>query len=166
MLQNSNKMLHKFSRFATLALTVGILLISNIAKAQNISQTKKSGSESVTIKVLPAEKFTGSDAMMTWDGGAKPELLKSKIKPNHHLVVFIKMDGKPVENATVEIRYKKVSSKKSMWKELPVVRMHITGKSLGTTHYGNNVRLSPGKYEARVTVDKKTSFIFHFNLSK
>ncbi len=159
-------MLKKFSRFTTLALTIGILLLSNIAKAQNISQTKKSGSESVTIKVLPAEKFTGSDAMMTWDGGAKPEHLKSKYKPNHHLVVFIKRDGKAVENATVDIRYKKISSKKSMWKVLPVARMHIAGKSLKTTHYGNNVRLSPGKYEARVTVDKKAPVIFHFNLLK
>ncbi len=104
--------------------------------------------------------------MMTRDGGAKPELLNSKIKPNHHLVVFIKRDGKPVEDAKVEIWYKKASSKKSMWKKLPVTRMHITDKSLATTHYGNNVRLSPGKYEAQVTVDKNSPVLFHFNLLK
>lgn len=140
--------------------------VTNNAKAQNISQTLKAGTDSVTIKVLPAEEFTGPNAMMTWDGGAKPDLLKSSPKPNHHLVVFLKRDGKPVEKAVVIIYYRRISPKKSKWIKLPVARMHVTGKGLETTHYGNNVVLWDGKYEARVKVDKNPTVIFRFTLSK
>jgi hypothetical protein len=31
--------------------------------------------------------------------------------------------------------------------------MHVAGKGLGTTHYGNNVDLPAGTYEVRVTGD-------------
>jgi hypothetical protein len=35
----------------------------------------------------------------------------------------------------------------------------------GTTHYGNNVRLEPGSYEARVTVNGSAPATFQFSLA-
>jgi len=82
--------------------------------------------------------------------------------PNHHLVVFIKKDGKPVEDAQVAMAYRESGRKE--WRELPVARMHVAGKGAETTHYGNNVYLAPGKYEVRVTVARVTSATFHISL--
>ena len=56
--------------------------------------------------------------------------------------------------------------KKSDWTSLPVARMHVSGKGLETTHYGNNVWLAEGKYEARVTVNNNPSAVFQFSLTK
>jgi hypothetical protein len=44
--------------------------------------------------------------------------------------------------------------------------MHVTGHGLATTHYGNNVRLGPGKYEARVTVNGQGPANFRFSLMR
>lgn len=157
--------MHKSQLFYSLmAVGLTFLFLSNSAMAQNISKTTKAGNVWVTIKVLPAESFTGSKAEMAWDGGAKPHTLKDSPKPNHHLVVFVKKNEKPVEHAKVAIRYRNLSQKMSKWMTLPVARMHVVGKGLKTTHYGNNVKLEPGKYEVRIIVDKNTPAIFHFTL--
>ncbi len=156
----------KLLPISILIITMGIFFATNIAQAQNFSKTQKTGDVSVTLKVLPAEHFKGSDAEMKWDGGAEPNLVGGSSKPNHHLVAFIKKDGKPMEDASVTIRYKELSPKSTDWMSLPVARMHVSGKSLKTTHYGNNVWLAEGKYEASVTVNDNPPATFHFSIMK
>ncbi len=141
------------------------LLAPRAAQAQNVSSTAMAGAYSVTLRVLPAESFSGPKAAMARDSGAQPEQLDGPMHPNHHMVAFIKKNGTPVANAKVEIRYRKLSPMMGAWKSLPVVRMHVSGKGPETTHYGNNLVLGPGKYEARVTVNGKASGWMHFTIS-
>lgn len=154
---------HSVSAAATL-LAVGVLFLPAVAQARPISKTARAGAYSVTLKVLPAESFTGPKATMVRDGGAEPNRLNGPRHPNHHMVAFVKEKGKPVEHATVDISYRNLSSTKSEWKELPMVRMHVAGHGLSTTHYGNNVRLSPGNYAVRVIVNGNGPATFRFTL--
>ncbi len=155
---------------------VGTLFLHTSARAEEISKTVKVGPSEVTLKVLPAESFTGVGAAMARDGGAEPNAIDGREHPNHHLVAFIKRNGKPVEDAAVSIEYRELAAKEGKhkpdekhkpgeWTTLPVVRMHMAGKGLDTTHYGNNVRLVPGKYEVRVTVGIGKPALFHVTLS-
>ena len=139
-----------------------ILVLPNAAQSRPISKTARVGIYSVTLKVLPAESFTGPKAAMVRAGGAQPILLHGPIHPNHHLVAFVKKGGKPVEDARVAISYRRLSSKSGSWTTLPVVRMHMAGKGLTTTHYGNNLKLSPGSYQARVFVNGRGPATFRF----
>ncbi len=148
-----------------LALASAAVGLPRDAQAQAVSQEGKAGAYAVTLKVLPAESFAGKDAAMMRDGGARAVLLRSPEHPNHHMVAFIARDGKPVEHARVSIRYRRMGTRMraGRWMTLPVARMHVRGKSLATTHFGNNVRLAPGDYEARVTVDGHSA-LFRFTL--
>ncbi len=150
------------------ALSIAIVALgASIASAgtgKDVTETAMGGPYSITLKVLPAESFSGPDAAMTWDSGAKAVLLNSPLHPNHHMVVFVKRDGKPVEDASVVIRYRETKPKESSWMTLPVARMHMTGKSVATTHYGNNAELAAGHYVADVTVDGGKAAVFHFTL--
>ena len=159
-----NKNALHLSLFIAGTFTVAVLLLPRIAQAQAISKTSTAGSYSVTLKVLPAESFRGPKAEMVRDGGAEPDYLNGAVRPNRHLVVFVKNDGDPVEDARVSISYRQLSSKTNEWKSLPVVRMHVAGKGLTTTHYGNNVELPTGNYEVRVTVDGKGHATLRFSL--
>lgn len=160
-----NKIRISTSFAPVIALALGMLLVPVVSHAQPISKTARAGTYSVTLKVLPAESFTGPKAAMTRDAGAMPNVLNGPEHPNHHLVTFIKKGGKPVENAIVQIRYRSGSWKMGKWMTLPVVRMHVTGKSLATTHYGNNVNLPAGKYEVRVIVNGQGPAYFRFSLA-
>ncbi|WP_455379757.1 hypothetical protein [Acidihalobacter prosperus] len=140
------------------------LIASNVAEAGVISKHAKAGDVQITLDVLPAEAFKGPHASMVRSGGAMPMLLSHSPQPNHHMVVFIKRSNKPVEKANVTIRYRELSPHKGKWISLPVVRMHVAGKSLATTHFGNNVNLSPGNYEAKVAVNHNAPVNFHFKL--
>jgi hypothetical protein len=151
---------------AALTCTLSVLLGPVAAQAKNISKTAQAGTYSITLNVLPAESFTGPHPEMTRDGGAEPNEVGGPEHPNHHLVAFVKQNGKPVENAEVSISYCEVSQQKEAWMSLPVVRMHVTGKGLETTHYGNNVKLDPGRYAVRVTVNASQPAVFHFFLSQ
>jgi hypothetical protein len=144
-----------------LALALAVFLVPTAIRAQNINQTGQSGPYELTLKVLPAESFAGPHAEMAHDGGAAPAQVNSPLHPNHHLVVFIKKDGKPVEDAQVKITYRRGTE---AWQTLPVARMHVVGKGLETTHYGNNVKLASGKYEVRVSVDGQKPATFRFTL--
>jgi hypothetical protein len=147
---------------ATLVLTG--LLVPRATWGQKISETEMAGPYSVTLKVLPAEAFSGPQAEMAWDAGEQADVLSGPAGPNHHLVAFVQEKGKPVEDATVSISYRQLSPKRGEWTSLPVARMHVAGKGLETTHYGNNVKLAAGSYEARVTVNGKGPATFHFSL--
>ncbi len=149
---------------ALLAAAAG-LVVPSAARAQEISQTAKAGPYSITLKVLPPEAFAGPKAPMAWDGGAKAIEPNSAAMPNHHLVAFITENGKPVEKATVSIRYHRVADKSGMWTALPVARMHVAGQSAATTHFGNNVKLPAGDYEVRVKVNRAAPANFKFALT-
>jgi hypothetical protein len=155
--------------FIRLLLVVGLtficasLLPPHITWAQNVSETGTAGKYSLTLKVLPAESFEGPHAEMTRDAGAMANMAGGEAAPNHHLVVFVKENDKPVEEAKVTISYRQLSPEKGKWVSLPVARMHMAGKGMETTHYGNNVKLAPGSYEARVTVNGAPA-TFHFSL--
>jgi len=143
-----------FSLFAAaLIIVLGGVLLTAVARAQAVSKTAKAGSYALTLKVLPAESFTGPKAEMVRDGGANPNKVNGPEHPNHHMVVFVKQNGKPVENATVDMNYRRLSPNPTNWKLLPVVRMHVKGHGLATTHYGNNVKLPRGKYAVQVGVN-------------
>lgn len=150
----------------SLAFLAAGLIASNTAEAKNISKTAKAGNVWVTLKVLPAEAFEGAHSSMVRDAGAMPMLLSNSPRPNHHMVVFLKSDNKPVEKASVMILYRQSAPHKGKWTLLPVVRMHVAGKSLATTHFGNNVKLDPGDYEVIVVVDHNPPADFHFKLEK
>ena len=150
---------------AALIVAFGELFAVGAARAQAVSKTAMAGAYSVNLKVLPAESFSGPTAEMVEDAGAAPVLVNGPEHPNHHMVVFIKKEGAPVEDATVSIMYRKLSPKMGKWMKLPVAQMHVAGKTLATTHYGNNLKLEPGKYEARVTVNKTNKATIQFTLS-
>ncbi len=154
-----------FSHCGAFIVALGaLLLLPTMASAGPIRKTATAGPYSVTLAVLPAESFRGSHAKMVRDAGAQPNTLNGPDHPNHHMVVFIKQDGKPVKNAKVGISYRRLSPKMGAWAAEPVVRMHAAGKGPGTTHYGNNVRLAPGSYQVRVTVDGSGPATFRFTL--
>ncbi len=149
---------------ASVAIAISALLAASAAQAKPVSETATAGAYSVTLKVLPAESFSGSNAEMARDGGAKPVTLDATPKPNYHLVAFVKKGDKPVENAKVSIRYRELKPQKSGWTQLPVVRMHVAGKGRQTTHYGNNVALVPGSYRVLSMVNGKGPARFSFIL--
>lgn len=159
-----NRKTIRLSLGVVLALAFTVLLLPQAALAKKISKTAMAGKYSVTLKVLPAESFRGPNAAMARDGGAEPNLLHGSMHPNHHLVAFIKNNGSAVEHAQVQIRYRRLSPNQGQWKNVSVVRMHEAGKGVKTTHFGNNVKLSPGNYEAHVTVDGQGPADFHFSL--
>ncbi len=143
-------------------LAFGVFFIPGVARAHNISETAMSGRYTVTLKVLPAESFTGFNAQMIPDSGAAPDLLNGEDGPNHHLVAFITRDGKPIEHARVAISYINDPAAGGPWTALPVLRMHMAGRGLESTHYGNNVDLTPGVYAVRVAVNGHAPATFRF----
>lgn len=147
-----------------LALASAALLLPSAAQAQKISETAAAGPYSITLKVLPAESFSGADAEMVRDGGAQPNLLSGPMHPNHHMVVFLTEKGAPLADAQVTILYRRITATMGAWTSLPVVRMHMAGMSMGSTHFGNNLHLAPGKYEVHVTVNGNGPATFHFSL--
>ena len=74
-------------------------------------------------------------------------------------MAFVTQGGKLVEDASVTISYRQEplatgsTSTTGSWKALGVVRMHVAGKGLETTHFGNNVHLASGTYDVRVSVN-------------
>jgi len=147
---------------ASVVFTLGVI-VPACAQAQDISKTETAGKYSITLKVLPAESFSGPKTEMVRDGGAPAVELNGPEQPNHHLVAFLKEDDKPVEKAAVTISYREGSSGK--WTRLPVVQMHEAGKGVDTTHFGNNVKLAPGNYEVKVTVNGGAPAMFQITLS-
>jgi hypothetical protein len=155
--------LRSLSLASTVLLVLGAAGIAHAVGQHAISKTQQAGPYSVTLKVLPPESFMGSTAEMAWDGAAKPVTLGAPANPNHHLVAFIEREEKPIENADVAIVYERKGSA-SGWQTLPVARMHVADKGPSTTHFGNNVKLEPGDYQARVTVNGKDSTTFEFTI--
>lgn len=128
-----------------------------------LSQTAQVGHYSVTLKVMLAESFNGPQPEMIRDGGAPANEVDGPNPPNNHLAAFVTEDGKPVQNANVEISYRSVFRNDGEWIVLPVASMHAAGKGLETTHFGNNVTLPADGYEVRVTVNGTGPVTFRFS---
>lgn len=150
---------------ASVALASGALFMPRMLRAQNVSVQTTAGPYTVTLKVLPAESFTGPHAAMAREGGAQPNDVGASTHVNHHLVAFVTENGNPVEHAEVKIRYRELSPRSGPWLSEPVVIMQVAGKGPSTTHYGNNVEMDPGHYAARVSVNGKAEASFKFTLS-
>lgn len=154
-----------FTLAAALAIMALCVLPPSVnAQTKPVNEVKRDANYIVDLKVLPAESFRGAKEQMTRESGAKAVLENGHDHPNHHMVVFIKKAGRPVENAKVSIRYRELSPKMGKWKTLPDARMYATVDGIKSTHYGNNVHLAPGKYEARVTVNGGAPVTFRFSL--
>jgi uncharacterized protein involved in high-affinity Fe2+ transport len=80
------------------------------------------------------------------------------------VVAFVEKDGTPVKDADVRISYRTLSGNSAPWMDLPVVRMHMAGMSLDSTHYGNNLYIPPGNYEVRVSVNGQGPATFQITL--
>ncbi len=162
-----NKIVRRSSLFPSAVLAATLLLLLPVTRAQNLTQHAKVGPFAITLKVLPAEAFRGPHATMVSAGGRQPYYLNRHPRPNRHLVVFIKEHGRPVIAATrVQLRYRQLSPRRHPWVRVPVVQMYVSGKGRQTTHYGNNVRLAPGRYAVQVSVDRTYPAVFHFWVKK
>jgi hypothetical protein len=128
-----------------------------------LSQTDQVGHYSVTLKVTLAETFNGPQPDMIRDGGAQANGVDGPNPPNNHLAAFITQDGKPVQDANVEISYRSALRRNDEWTVLPVARMHSAGAGLETTHFGNNVTLPADGYDVRITVNGTGPVTFHFS---
>lgn len=140
--------------------------------SHNVSLTRKIGAYTLNLKLLPAERFTsrslalrpGNRGDMVYGGGAEPVPPNSPVHPNHHLVVFVKKGGQPLEHATVTMSYRNLEHSKSSIVPVPVTRMWVAGLGPKTTHYGNNVHLAPGRYVIHVVVDHSIKANFHLTV--
>jgi len=146
------------------------------AHARDIKATKSAGGYRIELNVLSAEPFAGAGMamggsmsahtgmMMVVKGGAAPVEADAASHPNHHLVVHVydRASGKAAANAEVTITYvplDKGGRAAGPQMSVPVVVMEAIGKGPGSTHYGNNVTMSPGAYRVDVTVNgTKVSF--------
>ncbi len=162
-------MRHPLARLLMAGALAGLLVPASLALAKGgpkpVTRKAQAGPYQVTLKVLPAEAFEGPHAEMAWDGGAKAMTLTSAARPNRHLVVFVTRAGKPVTDGKVRIRYRMTGMRQSRWMTLPVAKMHVAGKSAATTHYGNNVHLRHGWYQAVVTVNGHRTQVMRFAVS-
>ena len=143
-------------------LSLGLLAPAAVY-ARNISKTEHVGDYTITLKLLPAEAFKHKRGDMVWEGGAPTNQLHGLDNPNHHLVAFVKRFGKPVEDGHVSIYYRDISQHGD-WVKMPVARMYVDGKGLATMHYGNNLHLQPGKYQAEVMVNQSKPAMFNFSV--
>lgn len=146
------------------------------AHARDIKATESAGDYRIELNVLNAEPFAGAGMtmgggmsghmgmIMVVKGGAASVEADAASHPNHHLVVHVydKASGKAATNADVTIAYvplDKDGRAAGPQMAVPVVVMEAMGKGPGSTHYGNNVTMSPGAYRVDVTVNgTKASF--------
>ncbi|MBI1179693.1 MAG: hypothetical protein GC201_03990 [Alphaproteobacteria bacterium] len=133
------------------------------AHAGDANMTKEAGPYEVALHVLPAEPFH-TQAEVDSGKATKGMLAVAGADPvqpdaaNHHLIVHVSDKGtdKPVTDATVMMTYERVGENGEMTgtpQDVPVVNMQVIGKGAASTHYGNNVTMSPGHYSVSVVVN-------------
>jgi hypothetical protein len=152
---------------AALVPAIGVAVSANAA---DVMRTKTIGAYRVELHVLPAEPFFSKEDVaakhekegMEIEGGATPVMLDAPSHPNHHLVVhvFDRKTRQAVTDATVTMSFASLDRKghaAGAPTEVPVVVMQAIGKGPASTHYGNNVTMSPGRYKVTVAVNGKTA---------
>jgi hypothetical protein len=155
-------------------------LVPLAAQAKDIKITHIAGKYRIELNLLNAEAFapaagapppTGmagmpgmghGGMMMVPKGGAAPVPLDDPSHPNHHLVVHVidKASSKPLTDATVTIGVTPLDQNgKDVGAtiQVPVVVMEASGMGAASTHYGNNVTLTPGSYRVEVNANGVTS---------
>lgn len=161
----------------TLLLAIAMLCLAGAGSAvaadsgSSNDMTRTVDGYTINLKLLPAEPFVAKSKAKVPDNagamvngsGAMPMKKGGPGNPNHHLVVFISRNGKPVEHAHVKMSYRMKGSSKWSMTKLPVTRMWVAGHGEKTTHYGNNVHLDPGMYQVQVTVNGKAKADFHLS---
>lgn len=154
------------ARFIPLIVAVLSLMVAAPAMAKALERTKTAGNYRIELQVLPPEPFytaqqvssSGVKSGMLIMRGAKPVAPGAPAHPNHHLIVhvFNRKTGHAITDATVTLSVQRVNDHGSpigAATEVPVVVMEVIGKGPASTHYGNNVRLSPGHYRVTATVN-------------
>ncbi len=160
----------RFLATILIAPLAALALAGNAWAAGPVKISKMDGPYKLVLQLLPAEPFLSKSEIkagkhgMDRIRGAAANPLHASTAPNHHLIVHVlnASTGKAVTNADVRISYNKVSSSGKP-KNLPVVEMQANGKGVASTHYGNNVHLSSGRYLIWVRVDHGTviKFVVH-----
>jgi hypothetical protein len=159
------------SRFISSALAlIVVALVSSVAYAADVMQTKTVGDYRVELHLLPAEPFFSPTDVaakqlkegMEVEGGATPVMLDGDSHPNHHLVVhvFNKKTRQAVTDATVTMNFASLGARGSSAGELvdvPVVVMQAIGQGPSSTHYGNNVTLPAGPYRVTVSINGQSA---------
>jgi hypothetical protein len=134
--------------------------------AEGMMQTRMVGAYRVELHVLPAEPFFSKQDVadkhikegMEIEGGAAPVAPDAGSHPNHHMVVrvFGGRGGAVVTDAKVTMSFIAVDARgqtTGVPTDVPVVVMQTIGGGPASTHYGNNVTMSPGRYNVVVTVN-------------
>lgn len=156
-------------RFLLLSALIFALLFAGAGTAMAGSEhTKTVDGYTMSLALLPAEPFVSkADAHSKKDAGkmvngtgAAPLHKNASMQPNHHLVVFIKKNGKPVEHADVSMTYTRMGIKNAKTMVVPVTQMWVAGKGMKSAHFGNNVHLAPGRYRVHVTVNHNAQATF------
>jgi len=160
-------------RSISMGLALLFVLVGTRCLAKDISQTKITGPYRFELGVLSPEPFYTAKQVAAGEaksgmlilGGAEPVQPDASSHPNHHLVVhvFDKATNKTVTSAKVRLSYQALDSQgkpTGTVQEVPVVRMQMISSSGmsgmagdSTTHFGNNVTLSPGDYRVLATAN-------------
>jgi len=146
-------------RLVAVGVPIFLMFMATRALAKNIVQSETAGPYRIELELLPPEPFYSAKQVAAGEGksgmlilgGAEPVQPDAASHPDHHLVVhvFQKTNDKAITNAKVRLTVQALDSKghpTGKVRKVPVVRMQIIGKGAATTHYGNNVSLSPGDY--------------------
>ncbi len=153
-----------------LALAATLALGSGPAMAQKIVRTVMTGPYKIVLNVLEAEPFYTKDEMkakqvrhgMLVVGGAAPVAMNGPQHPNRHVVVHVydKDNGIARTGADVKLTLERLDANghaEGQPIQVPVVEMQMIGKGPISTHYGNNLQLSPGSYRVVANVDGYTA---------
>jgi hypothetical protein len=159
-----------FALWQTLVVFVSAMLIGASANAADTMQTKVAGPYRIELHVLPAEPFYTKQEVadkqltngMEIEGGAAPVAANADSHPNHHLVVhvFDRKSGQVVTDAAVAMNFVLLDAKDQAVGApvtVPVVIMQAIGKGPASTHYGNNVNMSAGRYRVTVAVNGRNA---------
>lgn len=161
-------------RSSIFALVVFIVatLCGFTAVAGNSMKTQTVDGMRLELQVLPAEPFFTANEVkanhnlkgMMIMGGAKPLAPDAHPRPDRHLVVHVynAKTGRAIPDAEVSIKFQSLDKRGQAHGpavEVPVVIMEIIGKGPQSTHFGNNVVMSAGRYAVTVVANgKKANF--------
>jgi hypothetical protein len=136
------------------------------AHSEGMMQRRTVAAYRVELHVLPAEPFFSKQDVtdkhikegMEIEGGAAPLAPEAGSHPNHHLVVhvFRRRSGAVVTDAKVTMSFVAIDAQGKTTgapTDVPIVVMRAIGGGPASTHYGNNVTVSPGRYNVVVTIN-------------
>ena len=163
--------------FFSMAVFFVATLFGFTAEAGNSMKTQIVDGIRLELQVLPPEPFFTANEVksnhnlkgMQIMGGAKPLAPDAHPRPDHHLVVHVynAKTGKALPDAEVSMKFQlldKHGKAHGPAVEVPVVIMEIIGKGPQSTHYGNNVVMSAGRYAVTVVANGKKAD-FHITVS-